>query len=265
MLFRSSWGESIRITVYLKEAVTIEQIDLLKQSIAKIEDTSSIEYVDKKAATQAFKLQMSSYAPSLLNDADFANPFPASLVITLRSGLHGSSDMKRLESFAARVQGLSGVEDISYGQNWVRNFSHLVDGVAKSGWILISVLLAGSLLVISNSIRVSISSRKEEIEILELVGATSRMIRSPFIFEAALMGFIAIGLALATNYLLFLWGLDFLRENLSFARLSDQILFLSPWEIVGLLGGGPIWGSLSAFFTLRKLNSGWSAVEGKFA
>lgn len=260
----SNWGESIRVTVYIKDSVTSEQLEKLKNRILSFDDTSSVSFIDKKAATQAFKQQMSSYAPSLLNDAEFANPFPASFVITLKSGLHGVSDMPRLEAFAQKVQDLDGVEDISYGQNWVQNFSHLVEGVSKSGWILISVLLAGSLLVISNSIRVSISSRKEEIEILELVGATSQMIRSPFLFEAALMGFLAISAALLLNYLLYLWGIDFLKENLSFARLSDQILFLNPSIILSLLIGGPLWGTLSAFFTLRKLNSGWSAVEGKF-
>ncbi len=259
----SNWSDSVRVTAYIKDSVNPQQMESLKAAIALLPETSQIELIDKKAATQAFKQQMASYAPSLLNDSEFSNPFPASFVVTLKTGLHGESDISRLESFARKIQGMEGVEDISYGQNWVSNFSHLVEGISKSGLVLIVILLSGSLLVISNSIRMSIASRKEEIEILELVGATSQMIRAPFIFEAALMGFVAMLLALLTNYLLYLWGIDFIKENLSFARISDQILFLKPIILIALLLSGPLWGALSSYFTIARLNSGWSAAEGK--
>jgi cell division transport system permease protein len=259
----SSWGESVRVTAYIKDSVSAEQVESLRAAIALLPETSKIELIDKKAATQAFKLQMASYAPSLLNDSEFANPFPASFVVTLKSGLHGEADISRLEKFAQKIRSFDGVEDISYGQNWVNNFSHLVEGISKSGVTLIIILLSGSLLVISNSIRMSIATRKEEIEILELVGATSQMIRSPFIFEAALMGLIAMILALTTNYVLYLWGIDFIKENLSFARISDQIIFLKPMLLIGLVLCGPIWGALSSYFTIARMNSGWSAAEGK--
>ncbi len=261
----SSWGESVRVTAYVKDNATPEQVEALKIAISVLPETAQIDFIDKKAATKAFKLQMASYAPSLLNDSEFANPFPASYVVTLKKGLHGEADISRLEQFAKKIQALEGVEDISYGQNWVNNFSHLVDGISKSGWILISILLSGSLLVISNSIRMSIASRKEEIEILELVGATSQMIRSPFIFEAALMGFMAMIIALGSNYLFYLWGLDFIKTNLSFTRISDQVLYFNPLILCGLILCGPLWGAASAYLTIAKLNNGWSAAEGPTA
>lgn len=260
----SNWGDSIRVTAYIKDDVTAEHIEALKQKILKLEDTAGIDFVDKTTAKNTFKQQMATYAPSLLNDAEFSNPFPASFIVTIKSGLHDQKGVSRLERIAGEIQTMDGVEDVSYGQNWVKNFSQLADGISHSGWILIGVLLAGSLLVISNSIRVSISSRKEEIEILELVGATSSMIRRPFIFEAAIMGFLAMVLALSVNYGLFFWGAEFLKNNLSFARLSDQIIFIRPVFLVLLAFGGLAWGAMSAFFTVRKLNSGWSAAQGKF-
>ncbi len=260
----TNWGNSIRVTAYLKDDMPADKIESIKKTILSFPDTANIEFVDKASAKNSFKQQMATYAPSLLEDTQFLNPFPASFIVTLKSGLRDQSGASRLEKVAAQIQNIDGVEDVSYGQSWVRNFSQLAEGISRSGWILIAVLLAGSLLIISNSIRVSISSRKEEIEILELVGATSRMIRGPFVFEAAIMGFLAMVLAIGTNYALFIWGSSFLRENLSFARLSDQILFIRPLFLVGLILCGPAWGALSAYFTVRRLNSGWSAAEGKF-
>ena len=260
----SNWGDSVRVTAYIKDEAPAERIESIKKSIMALPETANLEFVDKASAKNSFKLQMATYAPSLLNDSQFSNPFPASFVVTLKTGLRDQSGASRLERVAAEIQAMDGIEDVSYGQTWVRNFSQLAEGISRSGWILIGVLLAGSLLIISNSIRVSISSRKEEIEILELVGATSKMIRGPFIFEAAIMGLLAMLLAIGTNYGLYVWGSAFLKENLSFARLSDQILFIRPVFLIGLILCGPAWGALSAFFTVRKLNSGWSAAEGKF-
>ncbi len=260
----TSWGDSIRVTAYINDETLPAEIENLKQSILKLQDTAAVDFVDKASAKNSFKLQMATYAPSLLSDSEFSNPFPASYIVTLKSGLRDQGGASRLERIAGEIQKMNGVEDVSYGQNWVKNFSRLADGASRSGWVLILVLLAGSLLIISNSIRVSISSRKEEIEILELVGATSAMIRGPFIFEAAIMGFLAMLLALGTNYGLYILGSDFIRENLSFARLSDQILFLRPLFLLALIVCGPAWGALSAFFTIRRLNSGWAASEGKF-
>lgn len=257
----TNWGDSIRVTAYVKDETTPLQLEKLKQDILKLQDTAGVNFVDKTSAKNLFKQQMSTYAPSLLNDSEFSNPFPASFIVTLKSGLRDVGGASRLERIAGDIQKMNSVEDVSYGQNWIKNFSQLADGVSRSGWILISVLLAGSLLIISNSIRVSISNRKEEIEILELVGATSAMIRGPFIFEAAVMGFLAMGLALATNYGLFVLGSEFVRENMSFARLSDQILFLRPLILFSLIICGPAWGALSAYFTIRRLNTGWAASE----
>ena len=260
----ANWGDSIRVTAYMKDELTPVQIETLKQRISNLKDVAQIEFVDKAKAKDQFKLQMATYAPSLANDAEFSNPFPASFIVSLKASTKDQVAISRIQKTAAEIQQMAGVEDVSYGQNWVKNFSQLADGISKSGWMLILVLLAGSLLIISNSIRVSISTRKDEIEILELVGATSSMIRSPFIFEAAVMGFIAMTIAIVANYGFYLWGSDFIRENVSFARLSEQIAFMRPLFLVGLFICGPAWGALSAYFTVRKLNSGWAATEGKF-
>ena len=247
----------------MNEGLSEAKIEAVKQKILSLQDAASIEYIDKSLAKSSFKDQMATYAPTLFNDEQFANPFPASFIVTVKSGLKEQSGTSGLTRISKEIQAIPDIEDVSYGQTWVQNFSKLASALSRSGWTLIGVLLAASLLIISNSLRMSISSRKDEIQILELVGATANMIRAPFIFEAAVMGFLAMTLALVGNYSLYHWSHLFLKENLSFTRISEQLVFLRPQILLLMLILGPAIGALSAFLTIRKINSGWAAAEGR--
>ena len=77
------------------------------------------------------------------------------------------------------------------------------------------------------------------------------------------MGFLAMTLALVANYGLYHWSHLFLKENLSFTRISEQLVFLRPQILLLMLILGPAIGALSAFLTIRKINNGWAAAEGR--
>lgn len=258
-----SWGDSIRISCYLKDSLKQEQIDQINKNLMAFENVKQIEFVDKDKAAKVFKEQMSSYAPALLAESEFGNPFPASFVITLKESVQGDKDMKVLEETAEKIRALPGVEDVSYGQNWVKNYSHFVQTLSGSIWIIILTLLGGSLLVISNSIRAGISTRKIEIEILELVGATAAMIRKPFIFEGVFMSFIAIILAIFINFEFFLYIQEVMSANLSFTHVHEQISFFNIEFISIIVGFSILIGALSSYWTVRKFNSGWAAAESQ--
>jgi cell division transport system permease protein len=220
-----------------------------------------ISYVPREIATENFKKQMASYAPNLLADADFSNPFPSSLRLTLDGGVSNSVDVERLEKMAANIQKIKGVEDVSYGQSWVQNYSSFVSTLYASGGVMSVILLCGSLFVVGNSIRTSISARREEIEILELVGATSSMIRRPFVTEGFLMGGMAAIFALVFNGLLHIWQTSVMSSSVVLSRLVPLMSFLNVATIVGFLLFGAALGALGAWLTVRRINDGWSAKQ----
>ena len=152
-----------------------------------------------------------------------------------------------------------GVDDISYGQSWVENYAALVKSFSYSSLLLIAVLLAGSLFVVGNSIRNSISLRREEIEILELVGATRSMIMMPYIFEGAIMGFFASALSCGICYLIFVWQASIINSSLGFWGLGSQFGYLAADKVFLLLLLGIVFGAFGAFLCVRKLSNGWAA------
>ena len=257
----ASWGETVQVTAYLGESVSDQRAEEIKKQVEGFSTVSNVVHVAHDVATENFKTQMASYAPDLLTDADFANPFPASLKITLKGGVHSDKDFTTLEKVAADIGAIKGIEDVSYGQSWVKSYSAFVSALAASGGTTIAILLLGALFVVGNSIRASISSRREEIEILELIGATASMIRRPYVIEGGSLGFIAALLAIAISFGVQAWQLSLLSKNLELARLVSQVSFLGVFATLAFIVSGTSLGALGAWATVRKINDGWSAAQ----
>jgi cell division transport system permease protein len=256
----SEWGDSQQMTVYLQETTPVEKYEIIRSSLEALPNIKSVNLISKEQATDLFKVQMANYAPDLLQDKEFSHPFPASFQLAFRESVHSENDAQRLAALAAQIRAVSGVEDVSYGQSWLKNYASFVEGVDQAGWFIMAVLIAGSILVIGNSVSASISSRRDEIEILELVGATSRSIRLPFVFEGAALGFMAAAVSLGANFLIYRSAEQLVQKSLSFSRLVSVIHFLNPAAIVAVLGGGLLFGALGAYVSVRRLNDGWAAA-----
>ncbi len=257
-----SWGEGVEISLYLKDEIPPDRIDALKSFLESRGDLANVRFIAHETATENFKTQMASYAPGLLSDPDFANPFPASFRVALRGGVKTDADVKKLEAVADELRHKDGIDDVSFGQSWIKNYSEFVSALVASGGTLVIVLILGSLFVIGNSIRMSIAGRRDEIEILELVGATSSMIRRPFVMEGALTGLIASIFSLALNFTVFAWQLSKLNSSLVFARLASQFSFLGVMQVGGFIVGGMALGAFGAWLAVRSINDGWAASGG---
>lgn len=256
------WGEQIQISAYLDDALTNPAIADLKASLEARSEVEAVTYISKAQAANLFRDQMASYAPDLLADSEFATPFPASFQIRLRKDASDENDLARLETFAKEVGAIAGVEDVSYGQSWVRNYSSFVGVLKGAGVVLGLILLLGSLFIVANSIRTLISNRREEVELLELLGATSRRIRRPYIVEAIVLCGVASLISLSVNAAFYSWLISRMRKSLAFGRMAQEFSFLSPtqWLTVFLLGC--VLGAIGSWMTVRTLNSGWSAARG---
>lgn len=257
----ASWGNGVQLTVYLNDDVGDQATQQLKHELSNMELFQEITYVPRETATLNFKTQMASYAPNLLADADFSNPFPASFRLALRGGIANDKDVSKVEKIAASIQAMPGVEDVSYGQSWVRNYSSFVTTLYTAGGVMAVVLLIGSLFVVGNSIGTSIASRREEIEILELVGATALMIRRPFVAEGLVTGMLAAAIALLLNYALHLWEKSVLASSLALSRLVPLMSYLDFATIVAFLLLGAAIGAFGAWLSVRRINDGWSAKQ----
>lgn len=256
--FLSVWGDEIQITIYLRDDVTPEQRAGIQKGLSVEEAIEGVQYIDKAMAQGSFEQSLSSYGPDFLKavKSEGENPFPASFLVGIKRSL---KTPERINELAQKFSQWAGVEDVSYGQEWLKNYSTLV-GVAKSIAVVISmVILIGCIFTVSNSIQASLFTRREEIEILELVGATSQKIRWPFIVEGAFQGLLATAGAIVLLGVAYKFLYRALENVLGAATTVSTLSFLSFGTIVLVVFLGMIIGAVGSYACVARLNSGWAA------
>lgn len=257
----TQWGEKVQLAVFLSDSASEAQVAEIK---TKLEDTghfSEVRYVSKQSAAETFRRQMGTNAPELLADPEFGNPLPASFEARLRQSMNSNQTYKTLVDLAKSLESIPGVEDVSYGQGWIENYASLLRAFSSSSWLLILVMIAGSLLVVGNAIRSAIFQRREEIEVLELIGATPSYIRLPFLVEGAVLGFLASLMALGICFGLHLWQHAVATQKLGFWGLAAEAKFLSVSQSIGLVGLGTWFGVLGSYICVRHIATGWAAAR----
>lgn len=257
----SLWGDSVQMTVYVDDEITAEKVESLGGQIRTIEGVEEVKFVSRQEAAEKFKMDMSGFMPEMVNDQDFTTPFPASFIIRFQDSLRQKIDSEKLGRLAKELAKLDGAEDVSYGQEWIQTYASFVSGINALGIGLIAILLCGSLFVVGNAIKTTIFMRREEIEILELFGATKRFIRMPYIVEGTLLGFVASGVAVMLTAL----GTSALRESITmqsiFVAVKSQFNPLPLWLTILVMFLGSGFGAASAYFFVGRLNHGWLAAK----
>ncbi len=258
----TSWGDKVEMAIFLKDEASKHQVERVKVFLNETGLFSEVNFISKEQAAKKFQEQMGHQSPQLLTDAEFGNPLPSSFEAQFTTAVASGKRYDDMLALAKKISGLDGVEDVSYGQGWVENYAAFLKVFSTSSYLLIIVLLGGSLFVIGNAIRSALFQRREEIEVLELVGATPYMIRAPYVFEGAVFGFMAAALSLLVCFGLFQWQHNVAVEHLGFWGLAAQIGFLTVAQAGKILFLGTWFGAFGSFLCVRKIATGWAAADG---
>ena len=191
----SEWKEQFQITVFLEDGITTEQLALLKKRIQSESAVKAMTYTSKEEALQNFRRELKG-KESLLEGLG-ENPLPASFQIRVHESSQTPEDLGKLSAFLSRLEG---VEDVMYGQEWVDRLAAAVRILRLLGLSVGLALSLASVLIVSNTIRLAVYARADEIEIMRLVGATKMHIRAPFLLEGMIQGGLGAGLALLLLY-----------------------------------------------------------------
>ncbi|GIL18834.1 MAG: cell division protein FtsX [Oligoflexia bacterium] len=255
------WGESMQMSVYLSETATIENTSAIEKFLGDSGKVDKVRLVTKDEALNQFRDQMASYAPDILKDKDLLRFIPASFQFGLNKNISIQDQLKVMQEITASVSGMAGVEEVSYGQDWVKSYGAIVNTLAWMGAAFVLVILLSAAFVMSNSIHSSIEQRREEIEVLELIGATRAHIRLPYIFEGALLGGTSSVLALGFSYGLFSATKNYLSGQIAFLQLAGHIEFIQPGFILMVVGFAIGIGALASYLCVRRINDGWAASQ----
>ena len=255
------WGEDVQMTVYLSSDLSESGRVDIEKLLTGTGKVGKVTLITQEKALSDFRTQLATYAPDLSQDDELLKVIPASLQVALASDIAVQDQTTALQSLAALLKDKEGVDEVSYGQEWVEKYASLVSAVQMTLNSLGIIILLASLFVMSNAIRASIQTRFDEIVVLEMIGATASAIRKPFMKEGALLGFLSSSVALALCFALFYGLKNLLVNKLSFFQLGQHLGFLPIWVSVAFVLLGTILGALGSYLCVRKLNTGWAAAS----
>jgi len=236
-----NWKEDITVLVYLKEDSKDKEINKLEKYLKKVEHVAATKLVSKKEAFKNFSEQ-SSEIKALLSGFD-PSILPASIEITIKEEFQ-KSDI--LGSWFKRLKEFKCVDEISYDKNLLDKLSYIVSVLRVVGFIVGVFLCVASVFIISNTIKLSVYERKEEIEIMELIGATRAFIKIPFLFEGLIEGLLGSIISLLILFFSFKYVEAKLFDpmkifigssDITFMPFSYLLMFLFGGILIGTLGG----------------------------
>lgn len=246
-------SEKIDLSIRIKDGTLIEEVNKLSDVLKKEEGIESVVYKSKEQAWEEFKNlnEKNREITSELEPSD--NPLWASLEVKVR-------DPNKIQNIVdiAEAQEYRGIVDkVNYRekQNVFESLVKFTNFIKRTGLTLTIIFVAISFLIIFNTIRITIYSRREEVEIMKLVGATNWYVRAPFLLEGALYGIIGAILCIiilfssiyfVTPMMTKYWTV--ISQSKSLDYLKDKFLFIITLEILV----GVFIGVVSSSIAIRK-------------
>ncbi len=197
--------------------------------------------MSKEAALERFRRGFPELAPATAGAPD--NPFPASFEARLKTA---AVDVPVLAKLAERIGAMPGVADVRYDRRWLDRLASLSAFVRYAGFVLAGILVLAAGLTVTNVVRLALYARRDEVEIMELVGAPMAFIKGPFVCEGIIQGGLGAVLALAalrivlelaTSRLAAAAGGMFDVRALRFIPAGSMALVVAGGMVVGCLGG----------------------------
>jgi len=232
-----------QVTAFLKDETTSAQIDTLKAKLAQTGKVRETKYISKEEALNIYREQNKN--DPLLLEMVTANILPASLEVS-------TNDLSHLNEVAQILRAESTIEEVVFQEDVVNALQQWTLNIRRVGISLIGVFGLVSLLMILVIIGMKITLRKEEIDILQLLGASRWYIRAPFLLEGMFYGAVGAFMAWGITYLLLLYLTSYI---IGFFQGID-LLPVSPFFMLTVLGieisSGIVIGSLGSLLAVKR-------------
>lgn len=241
------WGKGDQVSLFLKKKVSEEKIQRFIERLKKRPEVKSLQYLSPKDALEEFK-RLSDFGAAV--EALSSNPLPGVIIIKPKP----SSDQEsRLRKLVAELENADLVDQVQWDVRWIQRLDSLLHLAKRAVWALTAILSLGVLLTIANTIRLAVLNRREEIQVIKLVGGTSAFIRRPFLYLGAVQGFLGAFLAWLV-LLTTLWWLSGPVNNMAQLYGSQFSLDLPDMAFVlALLLLGTLLGWLGALVAVGRI------------
>ncbi len=245
--FAQKMRESVQFSIYLEERIDAKSLQTIKDTLNGDTRIFSATYISKEAALEIFN---ESFQDKTLIDRLGENPLPASFEVVVKNDFQ---KVVLLEEIINDFKGLGGVEEVQYGSEWLENLNLFlkllqVIGVGIGGFLVVAIMTN-----IANTIRLHFYNRRDEIEIMKLMGATHGFIKIPFFIEGILMGIISSGFSIVLLFLIFYYTKEHIEGFLGTMGSLEGLQFLPLNILCALLIGGSALGGIGSYLSMKHL------------
>ncbi len=176
----------VEVAVFLRDDVREEELRSLDAFLREHPGILDVRYLPRDEALARFREELKDR--EYLLEALESNPLPDTFEVTLYDDWKSTD---RIATLAEQIQGMAGVDEVKYGREWVGRLNRIIVAAVIADLFLGAVVAASSLLVVANTVKLTLIARREMIELMKMVGATAGVIRRPFVIEGVLKGFLA--------------------------------------------------------------------------
>jgi len=242
----AQWSSAAEFSVYLRDDATSEQRGAIESLIDQSGVTAGREYVSKGDALTRFRREFAELASLTTGFED--NPFPASVEVRVRSDADADG---RAEELVRRLAAAPGVADVRYDREWLARIASGLATIRAAGLALATLMAIAAGVTVATVVRLGLYARREELEIMELVGAPLTFIRGPFIAEGLLQGGLGAVMAVALLGLTYGVVISWWGQDLNALFDGGAVEFLPPRLLAYLVAGGMAVGSAGGFAASR--------------
>jgi cell division transport system permease protein len=246
------WGDQIQINAYLDKDLVAAEVSLLRDKIQNFSEVERVRHISREQAWKDFQVALGAQSNVLEGLPE--DVLPASFEIFIKPAYR---DGPIVEAFANRLRKEKGLTSVEYPQEWVDRLSLMVLALQWAMWVLAGILFVAVFFIVRSTVRLAILAQKDEIKVMQWIGAPEELIQAPFVLEGMIQGFIGAGLSV-----LGLWFfLRFLRDqtltSIGLFGSLDHLQFIDWGSIALILAIGCLLGASGSVFSLRRFMRTW--------
>ncbi len=239
------WEKSFVIIAYIKKNVPEESSKKIKESLEQMVEIKNVKYVNSGEALQNFKAQLGNDA--FLLDGLENNPLPAYFIIT-----PATDENKNIVKIIEKLRSIEEIEETQYEKEVILKFINALGTLKFLAGVLNLFVIITVIFIVSNTIRLSFFARKDEIEIMKLVGASDAFVGAPYVIESVWQNLVSIVISLFLLYLLYIYFFQPLSDSLSFLFGIKGFSFLNKEVIILIIFFAILIGIAGSFISLRR-------------
>ncbi|CAB5089705.1 Cell-division-associated, ABC-transporter-like signaling protein FtsX [Olavius algarvensis associated proteobacterium Delta 3] len=239
------WRQGVRMMVYLQPDLQRDRIPGLRAEIQNMYGVAEVSFIPKEAALERLRNQMQRQSSIIvgLDHNPLPDAFELRMIPTTQTG-------GKMETLAKELEQLPEVEEVEYGQQWIGRLTSVFNLFRLAGSALGALFFMAAVFIVANTIRLLIYARREEVEIMRLVGATDGFIKAPFYIEGMILGALGGVIGLGSLFLMYLA----VSSNVEASLTGDSftLRFLPPEMVGAILLGSIIVGWFGCYLSLKQ-------------